>query len=172
MIVSSAVFGQTNFDTTLDAKVKLMDIQSTVRYLRNFEAMIYEDEGLPRVQFYDATRSAYVLLFCNPGSNSKKVAQIEIGYYKNLKDTSMFHLIPNEIKIKSESLTELGMSIERLIQIKGRPTSVNTVGRFRIFKYKLNDTRILERYNMPIYEANYYFQKGKLIRYSFGFPYL
>lgn len=71
----------------------------------------------------------------------------------------------------SESNIKLGMSKEEIVKIKGTNFKKSIVGNVECLIYEIDNIKssFLIRYNMPAYTAKYYYNKGILIRFSYGF---
>jgi hypothetical protein len=176
--ISIKLCGQKTFipDTTLNNEIILMNVRSILNHLGDVSSYRFEDDDLPRVCFIDSSKSFYIILTKLPGGNANRFMFFEVGYLENgasnlcLNRNSYFNFLSTESGIK------LGISFSDFKLIKGANYRKSMSGNLMKISFRIdskNDTYgILKKYNMPIYEANYYFQKGKLIRYSFGFPYL
>jgi hypothetical protein len=113
----------------------------------------------------------YLILFHLDGSNGNSFNEFEIGSLKaksNAFKTTAF------ASFSTESGVHLGMTMDSLIAIKGKTFRRTDQKGKVILTYRVTDTHapnnILVRYNMPIYEAQYFFMGNKLIRFVFGFP--
>lgn len=78
----------------------------------------------------------------------------------------------NIISFKSESGIKLGMSRDEIHKIKGDNCEIIKKGdEVEIHKYVIDNqnSKFLQKYNLPKYVAHFFFQNNKLCRYSFGF---
>ena len=100
------------------------------------------------------------------GTKRNEFYQAEISPYD--KKT-----ISNPTKYKNfftESGIKLGISKKDLIKIKGN----NFVETNHVLRYEISDyekSHFLEKYNLPIYFAEYTFDQDKLCKIDFGFEY-
>ena len=108
--------------------------------------------------------------YFHPGSVKKEFSEFKVSYVHQ-KEKKEFVTTLKEFK--TESSIKLGMTMSDFKAIKGEPDSLvhgaSTLFYYRIDTYK--NAEFLKKYNMPIYDANYTFQKGYLHEFKFGFEY-
>ena len=147
--------------------IKLSDTTAVVLGYSDLKYNIIEDEEeLPYVIFTNENKTEILKLYLFYGTKRNEFYQAEISPYD--KKT-----IPNPTKYKNfstESGIKLGISKKDLIKIKGN----NFVETNHVLRYEISDYekfRFLEKYNLPIYFAEYTFDQDKLSKIYFGFEY-
>ena len=66
------------------------------------------------------------------------------------------------------------MKMDLLIKIKGKPTLITKESNLIVYTYKITNigsSDFLSKYNMPEYNAIFYFDNDVLVKYDFGFVY-
>ena len=147
--------------------IKLSDTTAVVLGYSDLKYNIIEDNKvLPDVIFTNESKTEILKLYLFYGTKRNEFYQAEISPYD--KKT-----IPNPTKYKNfstESGIKLGISKKDLIKIKGNIfVETNHVLRYEISDYE--KSYFLEKYNMPIYFAEYTFDQDKLNKIYFGFEY-
>ena len=147
--------------------IKLSDTAAVVLGYSDLKYNIIEDkEVLPYAIFTNENKTEILKLYLFYGTKINEFYQVEISPYD--KKT-----IPNPTKYKNfstESGIKLGISKKDLIKIKGNNfTETNHVLRYEISEYE--KSHFLEKYNLPIYFAEYTFDQDKLSKIYFGFEY-
>ena len=147
--------------------IKLSDTTAVVLGYSDLKYNVIEGkEELPYVIFTNENKTEVLKLYLFYGTKRNEFYQAEISPYD--KKT-----ISNPTKYKSfstESGIKLGISKKNLIKIKGNNfTETNHVLRYEISDYE--KSHFLEKYNMPIYFAEYTFDQDKLCKIHFGFEY-
>ena len=148
--------------------IKLSDTAAVVLGYSDLKYNIIEDkEVLPYAIFTNENKTEILKLYLFYGTKRNEFYQVEISPYD--KKT-----VPNPTKYKNfstESGIKLGISKKDLIKIKGN----NFVETNNILWYEISDyekSHFLEKYNLPIYFAEYTFDQDKLRKIYFGFEYL
>lgn len=148
--------------------IKLSDTAAVVLGYSDLKYNIIEDkEVLPYAIFTNENKTEILKLYLFYGTKRNEFYQVEISPYD--KKT-----VPNPTKYKNfstESGVKLGISKKDLIKIKGN----NFVETNNILWYEISDyekSHFLEKYNLPIYFAEYTFDQDKLRKIYFGFEYL
>lgn len=129
------------------------------------------DADFPDVFFCGAEGTQYLRFIFHPGSCNNQFAEFEVGY--SSKKYPMMKCL--EKGIVTESGIGLGINTSELKKIKGVPGSIDKEGSMQIYHYSIEDTDrdpFLKKYNAYMYHADYYFNKGALVRFRFGFVYL
>ena len=147
--------------------IKLSDTTAVVLGYSDLKYNVIEGkEELPYVIFTNENKTEVLKLYLFYGTKRNEFYQAEISPYD--KKT-----ISNPTKYKNfstESGIKLGISKKNLIKIKGNNfTETNHVLRYEISDYE--KSHFLEKYNMPIYFAEYTFDQDKLCKIHFGFEY-
>ena len=147
--------------------IKLSDTAAVVLGYSDLKYNIIEDkEVLPYAIFTNENKTEILKLYLFYGTKRNEFYQVEISPYD--KKT-----VPNPTKYKNfstESGIKLGISKKDLIKIKGN----NFVETNHVLRYEISDyekSRFLEKYNLPIYFAEYTFDQDKLSKIYFGFEY-
>lgn len=147
--------------------IKLSDTTAVVLGYSDLKYNIIEDkEVLPYAIFTNENKTEILKLYLFYGTKRNEFYQAEISPYD--KKT-----ISNPTKYKNfstESGIKLGISKKDLIKIKGN----NFVETNHILRYEISDyenSHFLEKYNLPIYFAEYTFDQDKLCKIYFGFEY-
>jgi len=158
-------------DTTLNNKLKLLDPASVRQNLGDQNGKLIDDSKASRVQFANSSNSEYLILYHLAGSNANSFNEFEIG---NLKAKNKSFKTTAFASFSTESGIQIGMGKDALITIKGKEFTTAKRGGYTILRYSTKIGRfgsgILQRYNMPIYEAEYSFSENKLVKFIFGFP--
>lgn len=147
--------------------IKLSDTTAVVLGYSDLKYNVIEGkEELPYVIFTNENKTEVLKLYLFYGTKRNEFYQAEISPYD--KKT-----ISNPTKYKNfstESGIKLGISKKNLIKIKGN----NFVETNHVLRYEISDyekSHFLEKYNMPIYFAEYTFDQDKLSKIYFGFEY-
>ena len=147
--------------------IKLSDTAAVVLGYSDLKYNIIEDkEVLPYAIFTNENKTEILKLYLFYGTKRNEFYQVEISPYD--KKT-----VPNPTKYKNfstESGIKLGISKKDLIKIKGN----NFVETNHVLRYEISDyekSHFLEKYNLPIYFAEYTFDQDKLSKIYFGFEY-
>ena len=147
--------------------IKLSDTTAVVLGYSDLKYNVIEGkEELPYVIFTNENKTEVLKLYLFYGTKRNEFYQAEISPYD--KKT-----ISNPTKYKNfstESGIKLGISKKNLIKIKGN----NFVETNHVLRYEISDyekSHFLEKYNLPIYFAEYTFDQDKLSKIYFGFEY-
>ena len=128
------------------------------------------DNGLPNSSVVSSDEKQRFTFYLYPGSIAKEFSEFKVNYidHKNRKEK-----VAIDKEFKTESGIKLGITSGELRIIKGDPLIISenktTVFHYKIENYK--NAEFLKQYNMPIYYADYEFNKGYLIEFRFGFKY-
>ena len=147
--------------------IKLSDTTAVVLGYSDLKYNVIEDkEELPYVIFTNENKTEILKLYLFYGTKKNEFYQAEISPYDK-------KIVPNPTKyanFSTESGIKLGISKKDLIKIKGN----NFVETNHVLRYEISDyekSHFLEKYNMPIYFAEYTFDQDKLSKIYFGFEY-
>ncbi|HEX9514091.1 MAG TPA: hypothetical protein VF939_26550 [Puia sp.] len=158
-------------DTTVNNTLKLLDPASIRQNIGDQRRNFIEDEQATRVQFANKTNNEYLILYHLDGSNANSFNEFEIGALNTKKRSFKTTTFPS---FYTESGVHVGMTMDSLIAIKGKKFKRTDQKGNIVLTYRVTDkhvaNHILTRYNMPIYEAQYFFRGNKLIKFIFGFP--
>lgn len=159
------------FDTTVNAKLKLLDPASIREIIGDQRKNIIEDQQASRVQLTNKTNSEYLILYHLDGANGNSFNEFEVGRLMGNHNAFKTTMITS---FYTESGVHLGMSVDSLMALKGKTFKRTDAKENTTLSYRVTDTHalhsILKRYNMPFYEAHYFFKENKLIKFVFGFP--
>lgn len=158
-------------DSTINNCIKLWNEVSVVRNCGDLMGSLDTDADFPDVFFCGAEGTQYLRFIFHPGSCNNQFAEFEVGY--SSKKYPMMKCL--EKGIVTESGIGLGINTSELKKIKGVPDSIDKEGSMQIYHYLIEDTDsdpFLKKYNAYMYHADYYFNKGVLVRFRFGFAYL
>ena len=147
--------------------IKLSDTTTVVLGYSDLKYNVIEDkEELPYVIFTNENKTEILKLYLFYGTKKNEFYQAEISPYDK-------KIVPNPTKyanFSTESGIKLGISKKDLIKIKGNNfVETNHVLRYEISEYE--KSHFLEKYNLPIYFAEYTFDQDKLSKIYFGFKY-
>ena len=147
--------------------IKLSDTTTVVLGYSDLKYNVIEDkEELPYVIFTNENKTEILKLYLFYGTKKNEFYQAEISPYDK-------KIVPNPTKyanFSTEGGIKLGISKKDLIKIKGN----NFVETNHVLRYEISDyekSHFLEKYNMPIYFAEYTFDQDKLCKIYFGFEY-
>tara|TARA_B110000211_G_C13949217_1_gene495348 strand:+ start:61 stop:702 length:642 start_codon:yes stop_codon:yes gene_type:complete len=149
--------------------------RSTVDYLGTtiHEKWERDSSYLPYIRIESNDSKQLLTAYAHPGSSINDISEFKIEYKKN--STPNIKLKVKDEIFKTESGISLGINLTDLKSIKGKSDTTFLNQKILVIKYWLemgsDDSGILEKYNMPSYYSNYYFQKGMLIKFEFGFDY-
>ena len=147
--------------------IKLSDTTTVVLGYSDLKYNVIEDkEELPYVIFTNENKTEILKLYLFYGTKKNEFYQAEISPYDK-------KIVPNPTKyanFSTEGGIKLGISKKDLIKIKGNNfVETNHVIRYEISEYE--KSHFLEKYNLPIYFAEYTFDQDKLSKIYFGFEY-
>lgn len=154
-------------DTTVNKELVLLNSSSIIEKIGDQSGKLTKDADPGRVMFYDANLMQYLILYHLAGANANRFNEFEIG------KLTPGHKYAGHIKIKlqTESGIELGISKQRLMLIKGKPSNVSVQKNQLMLIYTIRDVSnaLLLKQNMPEYRAIYYFTNNKLVKFIYGF---
>lgn len=157
-------------DSSISSKIYLHNPSSTRENLGDIMSMVDANKDLPDAFFKSGEEYLQVIVF--PGNETNSISQFVVGYSSNLPKSEKLN--PLEItSLQTESGVELGMIKKDLISIKGSSYKEEMVDGQQRLSYEINESTssFLNRYNMPVYIAEYWFKDDKLYKYKFGFEY-
>jgi hypothetical protein len=161
-------FQKNTVDTSVNKFVLLNSI-SIKQNIGDQTGKLIEDEKATRIQFTNSDRREVLTIYHLDGANANSFNQFEVR-----KATGIEKSMPSirDKTFVTESGIRLGMTQQQLIAIKGRGAMNKHKNGVISIQYKVTDktSDLLKRYNMPIYQAIYYFTSNKLVKFTFGFP--
>jgi hypothetical protein len=153
-------------DTSIN-KFVLLNSRSIQETLGDQTGKIIEDEKATRIIVSNSDSSEFLTLFHLDGSNVNTFNEFEVS---KKREMGMPIQIVKDKFFVTESGVRLGMTLEQLLQTKGKGVIKKDTMGVTIISYKIKNTELQNKYEMPIYESSYYFKKNKLFRFTFGFP--
>ncbi len=155
-------------DTTINKTLMLLNSISMVHVLGDQRNKMIEDSGPSRVLYKNKLSNQYLIIYHCNGLNINTFNLFEVGLLTSNKQQYYQSKIQ---AFKTENNIALNMSLDSFLKTKGKPTKTYKEGKYYVVEYELREkNKLLTRYNMPIYEAKYFFIKKKLIKFIFGFP--
>ncbi|MEQ1675667.1 MAG: hypothetical protein ABL876_03125 [Chitinophagaceae bacterium] len=158
-------------DSTVNGVLKLDNFESGEENLGDIMDKVNQDASLPDIYFANKSNTQYLRLIFFPGSTRNSFARFEIGV--KLKNRKYSVLKKFDI-FSSESKIAIGTSMTAVIKKKGKDFSKKMEKGLVVLTYTLTEMAkypLLLGHNMPLYSAEYYFKKGKLVKMSYGFEY-
>jgi RNase P/RNase MRP subunit p30 len=130
---------------------------------------IIEDSKATRVCFKNSNSSQYLIIYHLDGANANSFNEFEIGTLIN-KNSKYIKL--KNFELVTESNIKLGITLQDLLSSNGKPKSVTNREGLKIVRYVIKDVNnaLLKKVNMPEYRAEYFFKKGILVKFVYGFP--
>src|SRR5580692_7115445 len=160
-------------DTTLNLVLKLFDPASIRNAIGSQSGKMIVDEGPTRVQLTNKSGKEYLILYHSDGSNINSFGEFEVGWTRS---TGKSFRSTRFVTFFTESGIRLGMAMDSLIALKGKNFLRSSSDGQIVLTYNIEENlkdgnvELLKRYNMPKYQAEYYFINSKLVKFIFGFP--
>jgi hypothetical protein len=153
--------------------IQLMDDDSGRRFVTAYGfSRAKASAGLERTIFVSEDGDELLELFQHPGAKLHEYAEYKVRKIESNEETQA---IPTSVKkFVSGRGIALGMQVDSVLQILGKPTDRKQNGAQVTFDYRCTDGAVcptLKAVNMPIYQASYSFKRGHLIEMLCGFPY-
>jgi len=127
-----------------------------------------------KYRYLTKDKKEYLNLSIYPGSFNNQVSVFEVGYSKQiLKEDN----ITESTIFQTEKGIKLGVSLQEITKRLGKCYKIlNSTDSLLKIIYKIETPQktkddFLNRYNMPVYYAEYDFINNKLNRFEFGFEY-
>ncbi|SHM44385.1 hypothetical protein SAMN05444484_10653 [Flavobacterium chilense] len=164
-------------DSTINNLLFLENSESLKRFYSK-DKMISTIEKLresPIAVFSNNDKSQYLLAYHYEGNPKDQFSCFEIGYFENDKKLmqNLNYSIDNKI-FETESKIGLGISLEKLIKIKGDSYVTKQDKDQLIITYRIDNydkSSFLKRYNMPGYFMEFTLKDNMVIKILFGFDY-
>ena len=155
---------------TLIGEISINNSDNVNKYLGNdvMEKLIFK--GLPNSSVTSIDSKQRLTFYFHPGNTFKEFSEFKVNYNENINRKEG---VTDDKEFKTESGIKLGMTSGEVRSIKGEPKTITENGTTK-FHYKIDDfqnSEFLKNYNMPVYYADYVFNNGYLIEFSFGFEY-
>ena len=161
-------------DTSING-VSLMDWKSFERKFSGYKLPDYfEADHSPKLEFISFNKSQKLVVSHCYGSHKNSICTFRVEFRKKADSIPSFGVLVKEITYKTGRGIYLGMTIEEFkkkVETK-KYESKSEKGKLKI-TIKLDDLKnnpFLQSYNMPVYLGKYYFKRGRLILFEFGFP--
>lgn len=133
--------------------------------------LVEPSDDSPQLTVLSKNNNQALTVYHHYGSIANHFAEFEVKY-NNSNDRGIY--TTNDDEFITESNIKLGISMGDLRALKGEPDSISKTTDQINFHYILDDFKnsvFLQRYNLPVYYANYTFEDGYLIGFKFGFEY-
>lgn len=154
-----------------DVSVQKLQLKNPVNVKKVFGADVMQNllgYTKPKVSILSSDQKQRFTVYYNPKNDSLTFSQFEVKYNHTLDEVTPISSFP---KFETESGIELGISTEKLVEIKGEPdktfTDVTIQYTYSIDKSK--STKFLNYFKENQYTAVYTFLDNRLIEFSFGF---
>lgn len=161
-----------NSPDTVISGITLTDSASAIKVVGADAELIESDHDLPHVRFVSTNGAEELVLFAPYGANPDEYAEAEV----RVAGTEALTLrdLPIETFTTGRGVA-LGMTIKQVEALFGRCVKSRQRSGNEVFiEYEIkNADRDPEigRFSFPLYYAEYEFQRGKLVRFRFGFAY-
>jgi hypothetical protein len=165
-------------DTTINNKLFIQNYNSVTNFYSGDSNFVVIDNGTretPIVIFSNKDKTQYLLAYQYEGSIKNAFDCFEIGYFKNDKKLSQNYSYNVDDKIfETESKLSLGISLDKLIEIKGDGNITKKDKDKLIVNYRIDNydkSVFLKRYNMPGYFIEFTLKDNIVTKILFGFDY-
>lgn len=157
---------------TVIGGMTLTDRESILRVIGANADLIDDDHDLPHVRFVSTNGAEELVLFLPYGANEDEYAEAEV----KVAGTEALTIpdLPVET-FRTGRGVALGMTVKEVEALFGRCVKSRQKNGNELFiEYEItnadNDAEV-GRFGYPLYYAEYEFQRGKLVRFRFGFAY-
>ena len=155
---------------TLIGQVSLINPSNVENYFGKNVMDRLNDDGLPNSSVLSSDSKQRLRFYFHPGNGSNDFSEFKISYIKSRSEEDV---ITTDREFITESGIKLGLTTGQIKSLKGDPDLIaekeTTVFHYKIDEY--DESKFLEKYNMPSYYADYEFRNGYLIEFRFGFDY-
>ncbi|GGF30304.1 hypothetical protein [Flavobacterium limi] len=164
-------------DSTVNKLLILENNESLQKFYKDYKTISTIDRlrESPVVIFISKDKSQYLLAYQYEGNTKNNFSCFEIGYFENEKKLNQNSSYNVEDKIfETESKLSLGISLERLIEIKGNSYKTKNDKDESILTYRIDNyekSSFLKKYNMPGYFMEFRLKNNKITKILFGFDY-
>jgi hypothetical protein len=150
--------------------IKLVDADSAARQLGSGLPLTEAEEDMPHVRFVSSNGAEELVLFAHYGAETDQYGEIEVR--KAGIEALALQDLPTPSFVTGRGI-ELGMSREDVISRFGKCLRADERnGDGETIQYEIENADRdpeLKGFNYPVYYAEYEFERGKLVRYRFGF---
>jgi hypothetical protein len=158
-------------DTEISGIV-LTDRESAIKVVGSGAKLHESEDDLPHARFVSTNGAEELVLFAHYGADEDEYAEAEVRV-ANAEALALQDL-PIE-NFRSGRGVQLGMSVGEVQALFGTCFKTRQkTGQDLFFEYEITNADRdpeLKTFGYPIYYAEYEFQRGKLIRFRFGFAY-
>ena len=164
-------------DSTVNKLLILENNESLQKFYKDYKTIstIERLRESPVVIFSNKDKSQYLLAYQYEGSTKNNFSCFEIGYFENEKKLNQNSSYAVEDKIfETESKLSLGISLKKLIEIKGNTYKTKIDKDESIVTYRIDNyekSSFLKKYNMPGYFIEFRLKDNKVTKILFGFDY-
>lgn len=161
----------TSPDTEISG-ITLTNSESVHKVVGDNAELIDDDHDLPHVRFVSTNGAEELVLFLPYGADPDAYAEVEV----RIAGTEALTLRDLPIQsFKTGRGVALGMTVKEVEALFGRCVkSRQKDGNELFIEYEITDADSdpeLGSFGYPLYFAEYEFQRGKLVRFRFGFAY-
>jgi hypothetical protein len=152
--------------------IRLADAESAVRQVGSGWTLSEGEDDMPHVRFVSSNGAQELVLFSHYGAGEDEYGEIEVR--KAGIEALVLKDLPTETFVSGRGV-ELGMSRADIISRFGSCLKADEkVGDGETIQYQIDNADRdpdLKGFNYPVYYAEYEFERGKLVRFRFGFEY-
>lgn len=149
-------------DTSINSRLILWNPESVINYLGNLDGKLNDyDTASSDVYFKNGKGEQYLQMIQLPGSSSNTITYFEVGFVNDLKSRIKLYLSSVAAFITGKGIS-LGVSRDYVIDAMGHDymTGKDEVDDFISYNHEVDGL---------YYTATYFFRKGKLVRFGFGY---
>jgi hypothetical protein len=152
--------------------IRLTDADSAVSQVGSGLPLSEDEEDMPHIRFVSSNGAQELVLFAHPGADTDEYGEVEVR--KAGIEALALKDLPTPSFVSGRGV-ELGMSRADIISRFGQCLKADEKsGDGETIQYQIENAdrdRDLKGFNYPVYYAEYEFERGKLVRYRFGFEY-
>jgi hypothetical protein len=152
--------------------IRLGDADSAVRQIGSGLPLTENEDDMPFVRFVSSNGAQELVLFAHYGAGTDEYGEVEV------RKAGIEALALNDLSTPSFVSgrgIELGMSRADVVSRFGQCfKSDERSGDTETIQYQIENADRdpdLKEFNYPVYYAEYEFERGKLVRFRFGFEY-
>jgi hypothetical protein len=152
--------------------IRLADAESAVRQVGSGWTLSEGEDDMPHVRFVSSNGAQELVLFSHYGAGEDEYGEIEVR--KAGIEALVLKDLPTDTFVSGRGV-ELGMSRADIISRFGSCLKADEKnGDGETIQYQIDNADRdpdLKGFNYPVYYAEYEFERGKLVRFRFGFEY-
>jgi hypothetical protein len=152
--------------------IRLADAESAVRQVGSGWTLSEGEDDMPHVRFVSSNGAQELVLFSHYGAGEDEYGEIEVR--KAGIEALVLKDLPTDTFVSGRGV-ELGMSRADIISRFGSCLKADEKsGDGETIQYQIDNADRdpdLKAFNYPVYYAEYEFERGKLVRFRFGFEY-